>query len=85
MIFLDNLCIYTIEQIYFRMRRKTEEELTKLKDEYNDVKNNITSLTDQHDEVNIKNREEIDRLKFQVECMMKQHTMLPPVNMVGFR
>ncbi|XP_076071740.1 uncharacterized protein LOC143043215 [Mytilus galloprovincialis] len=67
-----------------RMRRKTEEELTKLKDEYNDVKHNITSFTGQHDKVNIKNREEIDRLKFQVECMMKQHTMLPPVNMIGF-
>lgn len=63
------------------MQRKTEEELTKLKDEYNDVKHNITSLTDQH----VKNRAEIDRLKFQVECLMKQHTMIPPVNMIGFR
>ncbi|CAC5419724.1 unnamed protein product [Mytilus coruscus] len=67
-----------------RMRRKTEEDLAKLREDHNDAKNNIKSLTDQHNEVIIKNREEIDRLKFQVEFMMKQQTMVPPVNMIRF-
>lgn len=71
--------------MYFRMQQKTEEDLANLRKDRDAAKNTIKSLTDQHDEGIIKTKEEIDRLKFQVEYMMKQQPIVPPINSIGLR
>ncbi|VDI17775.1 Hypothetical predicted protein [Mytilus galloprovincialis] len=66
-----------------RIQQKAENDLAKLKIDHVDAQIKVKTLTDQRDEVSRKQQGEIDRLKFQVEFMMKQNTMVLPVEVVG--
>ncbi|CAC5413601.1 unnamed protein product [Mytilus coruscus] len=66
-----------------RMRKKSEDDLAKLKMDNEDAKSEIKSLTDQHNNVKRKHAEDTDRLKFRLEFITRQVTMIPPATLIG--
>lgn len=63
------------------MRDKSEDALAELKLDYEDDENKIRLLTG----AKRKQVEEIVRLKFQLEVMTRQISMIPPATSIGFR
>lgn len=60
------------------MREKSEDAL---KQDNEDAKNKIKSLADD----NRKQIEDINRLKYQIEVMSSQMSMIPPTSLIGLR